>query len=867
VGQQNITKIKTAFFGIFMLVAPQLGTQRPNTHELDAPNSHHTRLLQNPNKLVGAKNREIIRQSAIILNHNYIDKRRVGTAKLSAAGFSALAHAYPQSVEFASGQIATKFFTSANEISLCKSAQGTAYRLCEPKKQSSSISLSAKPLQEKNLLRIGENVYALTQNDLTLSQLINKHSHIPRLVAQVALESGENESAVERIFLNGILSELDPHSAFLNKDEYRELKNGTQGLFEGVGIMLRGGSSLSIVDDVVRNSAAEKAGIFTGDIIISVAETPTLFTPVEEVVERLRALAAKGRVPVWVYRPSSETVFSTFLSKEEIDTPTVETEEIAHKPGVIYVRIKSFSDETSEDLQTTLQALRADEPGKVLILDLRGNPGGLLDEAVEVADLFLEPASAIVSVRTRFENQREAASYREKFTAPMAVLVDSGSASASEIVAGALRDHGRALIVGERTYGKGSVQSLFETGGNEALKLTVAHYFTPSGHSIQGRGIVPHVVTRTITRHGEGLWIPGTAEDERENGLPFRLENPGVPITNAPEIATDSTFTVWTEKPAHEMFTGTPEAPLSPRRILNWQQPRTVEADFSLRVALSMLEILENKKNIPPSLGSELIQRAQSQELKNMSSWVRTLLKAKQPTEIQVTSSLNKRETTNEFEFTIRAKENPPKILPVLVHLNGHPDGPTLIVNATRHQKSRTGTRMIFRVPNIVNTMRSLVNEKRKALVSISTSLLNAEIPVGELPSHTHEDPAAWPRPQVMVSEKRPCKHDSSSACTPVTISMSHQNTSSTLDFSLVPFLSDTKTGVFARRSMVKRDKKNEEIIEVEIPSETGLGEKNKGIGIVAGIVKKQNGEVMGGWPILAVKNGVVESFGKPPRE
>ena len=295
--------------------------------------------------------------------------------------------------------------------------------------------------------------------------------------------------------VNGMVATLDPHTTFMPPDRYRALKEDTDGSYAGIGLETeRRGAQLMVVAPIDGTPAA-KAGIHAGDRIASIDDIPTAGMDYGEALQRMRG--AKGtKVRLLVERTGWTAPREFTLTRELIHVVAVEGRLLS--PGLGYVRVKTFQEHTDKALDEALDRLTDKAHGglKGLVLDLRNNPGGLLDQAVRVADLFLDKG---LIVRTRGKGGRllEEEHARPRGTRsgfPMVVLVDGGTASASEIVAGALQDHRRAVIMGTQTFGKGSVQTIIELDDGSALKLTVARYYTPSGRSIQESGIRPDLL-------------------------------------------------------------------------------------------------------------------------------------------------------------------------------------------------------------------------------------------------------------------------------------------------------------------------------------------------------------------------------------
>jgi carboxyl-terminal processing protease len=299
--------------------------------------------------------------------------------------------------------------------------------------------------------------------------------------------------------IRGIVGELDPHSTFLDAAAYEDIRISTSGNYTGVGLDVDLDDGKVTVVMPLEGAPAARAGILPGDIVVAVNEIPVDSEDVEATVTRLRGEAGTP-VTLDVLRPGTATVLKFALTRTEVHVKTVLGEYIGN--GLGYIRVSSFSEGTAADLETVGRELAA-EAGRDellgIVLDLRSNPGGLLDSAVAVADEFLAEG-VVVSGTGRIRQSRfeQAASPGDPFeNVPLVVLVNGASASAAEIVAGALQDHGRAQIVGETTYGKGSVQTVMPLGEGSAIKLTTSRYLTPLGRSINGSGIAPDVVVPT----------------------------------------------------------------------------------------------------------------------------------------------------------------------------------------------------------------------------------------------------------------------------------------------------------------------------------------------------------------------------------
>jgi len=294
--------------------------------------------------------------------------------------------------------------------------------------------------------------------------------------------------------IRGMLSSLDAHSAFLDEGELEELRIASEGSYSGIGIEVSYEGGLIVVVAPIEGSPAERAGLRTGDLIVAIDGHEVKTVGLEQSVDRMRGEPGT-RVRVTIERATVAEPVDYTIERAEIELHSVRQALLA--PGYGYVRISQFSDTTGWEVEEAVDTLQREStmPLRGLVLDLRGNPGGVLEAGVEVADAFLDRGT-IVSASGRSSDAR----FRMDATAgdlldgaPIAVLVNGGSASASEIVAGALRDNGRATLIGRTTFGKGSVQTVLPLSAGHAIKLTTSRYYTPSGNSIHERGIDPDV--------------------------------------------------------------------------------------------------------------------------------------------------------------------------------------------------------------------------------------------------------------------------------------------------------------------------------------------------------------------------------------
>lgn len=306
--------------------------------------------------------------------------------------------------------------------------------------------------------------------------------------------------------VRGMLAELDPHSQYLDPREYEEIRISTSGTFTGVGLEVQTDNGRISVVSPIEGTPAARAGIRSGDTILTIDGEPVDHRNVSQTILRMRGPAG-SRVQLTVARDGLVGPLAFDLERSAVEVHSVRFRQL--DPGYGYVRISQFTDTTAKDLRRAVAELNRKIPDGLqgLVLDLRDNPGGVLDAAVEVADLFLEKGLIVTaSGRTRDATFRHEALPGDLLAgAPIVVLVNGGSASASEIVAGALQDHHRATIAGTRTFGKGSVQTVMPLSAGRAIKLTTSRYFTPSGVSIQGIGISPDVDLPVVSDPGANL--------------------------------------------------------------------------------------------------------------------------------------------------------------------------------------------------------------------------------------------------------------------------------------------------------------------------------------------------------------------------
>ena len=300
--------------------------------------------------------------------------------------------------------------------------------------------------------------------------------------------------------IKGMLSSLDPHSAFMSPEQYKEMQVDTKGEFGGLGIQIGIKDGMLTVIAPLEDTPAYKVGIKSGDRIIKINNEFTKDMGLHDAVSKMRG-APSTSVKITILREGWKETKDFTIVREVIKIKSVKYKVL--EDGIGYVKLTQFQEQTSSDLSAAMESL-AKENINALILDLRNNPGGLLNSAVDVSSQFLPSGNLVVFIKDRKGDKIEYKSNKHKtdFNLPMIVLVNQGSASASEIVAGALKDWNKAVLIGTQTFGKGSVQSVVPLGDGSALRLTTARYYTPKGTSIQTTGITPDITVKPELKNG-----------------------------------------------------------------------------------------------------------------------------------------------------------------------------------------------------------------------------------------------------------------------------------------------------------------------------------------------------------------------------
>lgn len=372
------------------------------------------------------------------------------------------------------------------------------------------------------------------QGELPLQELRN-FTEIFERIRTSYVEEVDDKTLLEYA-INGMLTSLDPHSAYLQADAFSDLQENTSGKFGGLGIEVGMEDGLILVVTPIDDTPAEKAGIRAGDLIVSLDGEAVMGMTLSDAVEKMRG-APGTDIELEIRRRNEKELLTFTLTRAEIKVASVRTEMLSG--GIGYVRITQFQENTGTELSSAVEDWRDAGNLNGIILDLRNNPGGVLDAAVDVVDSFISQGR-IVYTKGRVpsaEMSYSATNHTAAGKTPVVVLINGGSASASEIVAGALQDHQRAVIVGTQSFGKGSVQSVLPITEDSAIKLTTARYFTPNGRSIQAKGITPDIWVE------QSEVTPSEQRFYKESDLPGHLSNPNGKAGNqqaATEAPTES---------------------------------------------------------------------------------------------------------------------------------------------------------------------------------------------------------------------------------------------------------------------------------------------------------------------------------------
>jgi carboxyl-terminal processing protease len=418
--------------------------------------------------------------------------------------------------------------------------------------------------------------WAQDANQADTYRLLNLFADVFERVRSEYVEPVTDRDLIENA-INGMLTGLDPHSNYMNAKSYRDMQVQTRGEFGGLGIEVTQESGYIKVISPIDDTPASRAGVKAGDLITALDGQTVQGISLNDAVDKMRG-APNTKIGLTIRREGTDKPIELSLTREVIKIQVVKSRML---PGnVAYIRLTSFTEQTDAGLRKAYEQLSSEAGGKLsgVVLDLRNNPGGLLDQAVAVSDDFISQGE-IVSTRARHpeDGQRWNAKGDAVTAMPMVVLINGGSASASEIVAGALQDHRRAVLLGTRSFGKGSVQTVIPLPGNGAMRLTTARYYTPSGRSIQNLGITPDVEVRE-TREEQAHFGP-----EREADLNHAITNAGGTPTNAAPPRNDL--------PA--IVKDIPKLPPENQPAFDATKPET---DFQLQQALVVLKAMDTEK-------------------------------------------------------------------------------------------------------------------------------------------------------------------------------------------------------------------------------------------------------------------------------
>lgn len=387
--------------------------------------------------------------------------------------------------------------------------------------------------------------------------------------------------------ISGMVSSLDPHSQYFDKKSFAEFREGTTGRFVGLGIEITQEDGLIKIVSPIEGSPAFRAGLKTNDLITKIEDTPVKTLTLSEAVKRMRG-QPDTKVTLTILRKDESRTFPVTITREEIKTQSVKGKIM--DPGYGWIRVSQFQDRTVEDFVQKAQELYKQDPKmKGMVLDLRNDPGGLLDGAVAIASAFLPADTTIVSTNGQLAESKATYKAAPEFyarqgdplrglpaglkTVPLVVLVNEGSASASEIVAGALQDNKRAIIMGSQTFGKGSVQTVRPLGPDTGIKLTTARYYTPSGKSIQAKGIVPDVL------------IDETAEGNLFASLRMREADLAKHLSSGQGAEVEDKVREEAREEARKRLEEESKKPLAERRVPEFG----ADKDFPLQQALNQL--------------------------------------------------------------------------------------------------------------------------------------------------------------------------------------------------------------------------------------------------------------------------------------
>jgi carboxyl-terminal processing protease len=440
---------------------------------------------------------------------------------------------------------------------------------------------------------------AIQKSDPDQYKVLKTFTDVIGLVEKNYVEPIDFDRVVEGA-IKGMLTVLDPHTSYMNKDLYKSLKEETTGEFGGLGIEINVKDQMLTVVSPIEDSPAFRVGVKSGDQIVKIGDEFTKNLSLEDAVKKMRG--PKGTpVKIFVQRKGIKNLLPFLIVRDVIKVKSVRYRNLG--PSYGYIRLAQFQDDSSAEFHTALEKLGGEDGKKLkgLIVDVRNNPGGLLNEAIRISDLFLKE-DVVVYTEGRLESQKQkyyAHDDGNEPDYPIILLVNEGSASASEIVAGALQDHKRALVLGKQTFGKGSVQTVLPMEDGDALRLTTALYYTKNGRSIQAEGIKPDLEVELKPlkeeKEKEGVLLPRI----KEKDLPGAIKNPVNKDENAP-LSPDS-----------EIESETPQEPLTIKSFMEMNIDELLKIDNQISEALKLLKewdaSVENKSR-PTDPATQMIK-------------------------------------------------------------------------------------------------------------------------------------------------------------------------------------------------------------------------------------------------------------------
>lgn len=499
---------------------------------------------------------------------------------------------------------------------------------------------------------------------------------------QTQIADPEQRRDIEYAAINGMLSTLDPHSMLLKPESFDEVKLSTKGEFGGLGIVISIREGALTIMSPIEGTPAARAGLKAKDRVIKIGEESTVNMSLEEAVQRLRGKPGT-KVTLWVLRKGWSEARKYALARANVKIESVSSELLADSVG--YVRIKNFQNNTYDDLHEHLERLRKKNKGELkgLVLDLRNNPGGLLDQAILVSDRFIDKGPIVITVGegNRKREEKDAHFSGTERDYPMAVLVNAGSASASEIVAGALKNHNRAIVIGQQSFGKGSVQVLYDFKDKSALKLTIAQYLTPGDVSIQGVGISPDVAVMPASLGKDAIRLFVDDDSPHERDLDKHLDRRG-------ESSIDPTLTDPAAKLVH--LVDDPDA--APKADDDSEdtpsEGEKIAADFETKLARDILAQARGIDRKALRIGAaQLLDKREAEEEQRVVARMKTFGVdwSRDPD-----TALSKGEPSAQVEFTVACKGRAPLRA-----------GETAVLTAVAHN---TGTAPLYRVYAISNS-------------------------------------------------------------------------------------------------------------------------------------------------------------------